>query len=569
MKKIIIISFLASNILLGDNLPNVDAIQNSINLPKTVEEKNFENKNDLVEIQGKKKYAPVMLDDKSGKKTYIKNYVFEGNNHITSMYLEKLISDFKDKELSFAELQNIASLVTKEYRDRGYFVARAYIPKQNIQENDNVLKIAIIEGTYGEFKLENNSNIKDFFIQAILNDAKNNDDIIGTSTLERSMLIINDLPGIVVSKANVKPGAEVGTSDFEIETQKTSFYDGYLVGDNYGSKFTGRNRVIGGLNINSPLQIGDKLSFNGLISNGEDIKNYKVGYAFPLMANGLRAETSYSKTNYDLVKLDQTTPDGIYDGYTSIFEAGIIYPIIRSRIENLNFSTYYSNKELRDYYDDAISKNREINNVKIGLEYMKNYTLLGLETSSKLGSFYTLGKLDIKDADSKELDKNGANTQGNYSKVNLNLETEVLFTPIYSLNTNLKSQYALKNKNLDGSEDVTLGGSEGVKVFSDSEQSAEDTLILNVELFAKLPEISQLNHKVGIFYDMGTGHMSNSSKDAEFEKRTLQDVGVGYYTNYKNSFTRLQLARIVGGEDIQTESVGNISRMLFQAGIVF
>lgn len=569
MKKIIIISFLASNILLGDNLPNVDAIQNSINLPKTVEEKNFENKNDLVEIQGKKKYAPVMVDDKSGKKTYIKNYVFEGNNHITSMDLEKLISDFKDKELSFAELQNIASLVTKEYRDRGYFVARAYIPKQNIQENDNVLKIAIIEGTYGEFKLENNSNIKDFFIQAILNDAKNNDDIIGTSTLERSMLIINDLPGIVVSKANVKPGAEVGTSDFEIETQKTSFYDGYLVGDNYGSKFTGRNRVIGGLNINSPLQIGDKLSFNGLISNGEDIKNYKVGYAFPLMANGLRAETSYSKTNYDLVKLDQTTPDGIYDGYTSIFEAGIIYPIIRSRIENLNFSTYYSNKELRDYYDDAISKNREINNVKIGLEYMKNYTLLGLETSSKLGSFYTLGKLDIKDADSKELDKNGANTQGNYSKVNLNLETEVLFTPIYSLNTNLKSQYALKNKNLDGSEDVTLGGSEGVKVFSDSEQSAEDTLILNVEFFAKLPEISQLNHKVGIFYDMGTGHMSNSSKDAEFEKRTLQDVGVGYYTNYKNSFTRLQLARIVGGEDIQTESVGNISRMLFQAGIVF
>lgn len=102
-------------------------------------------------------------------------------------FRKKLISDFKDKELSFAELQNIASLVTKEYRDRGYFVARAYIPKQNIQ-NDNVLKIAIIEGTYGEFKLENNSNIKDFFIQAILNDAKNNDDIIGTSTLERSII---------------------------------------------------------------------------------------------------------------------------------------------------------------------------------------------------------------------------------------------------------------------------------------------------------------------------------------------------------------------------------------------
>lgn len=569
MKKVIIVSFLASNILFGANFPNVDAIQNSINLPKTVEEKNLENKNNLIEIDGKKKYAPIMIDDKSAKKLYIKNYTFEGNEHILSIDLEKLTNSFKDKELSFSELQNIASLITKEYRDRGYFVARAYIPKQNIQENDNVLKIAIIEGNYGQFKLTNNSYVKDFFIQAILDDAKSRDDVIGTNTLERSMLIINDLPGVIVSKANVKPGVDVGTSDFEIETQKTSFYDGYLVGDNYGSKFTGKNRIIAGLNLNSPLQLGDKLSFNGLISNGENIKNYKMGYSFPLMANGLKAETSYSKTKYDLVKLDQTTPDGIYDGYTSNIEAGIIYPIIRSRIENLNISTYYSNKKLKDYYDDSISKNREINNIKIGLDYTKNYSLLGFDAYTKLESFYTLGKLNIKDADSKELDKNGVNTQGSYSKVNLNLESEMIFTPVYSLNTNIKTQYALKNKNLDGSEDFTLGGSDGVKVFSDSEQSVENALVFNVEFFTKLPNISELNHKIGFFYDLGTGDMSNSSKDTEFEKRTLQDIGIGYYTNYKNSFTRLQLARVVGGQDIEVESVGNISRVLLQIGIVF
>ena len=141
--------------------------------------------------------------------------------------------------------------------------------------------------------------------------------------------------------------------------------------------------------------------------------------------------------------------------------------------------------------------------------------------------------------------------------------------PIYSLNANVKTQYALKNKNLDGSEDFTLGGSDGVKVFSDGEQSVENAMVLNLETFAQLPNVSNLNHKIGLFYDLGSGYMSNNEKDLEFERRTLQDVGVGYYTNNKNAFTKLQVARVVGGQDIETENVGNISRVLFQGGLVF
>ncbi len=569
MKKILLTSIVTSGFLLGATVPNIDAIQNSISVPKTVEEKKEEKKNDLVDISGKKVYEPTMIDDQSGKKVFVKDIAFDGNTHIVGDELNILLDEYKNKELNFADMQNIASIVTKLYRDKGYFVARAYVPKQNILENSNVLKITVIEGNYSEFKLDNKSNVKTSIVQGMLDDAKARDNVVSTDTLERSMLIINDTPGVVVSKADVKPGTEVGTSDFLIETEPTSIYDGYLVGDNTGSKFTGKNRLMAGVNLNSPLNIGDKLSVSGLISNGSDIKNYKVGYELPLMSNGLKAQTSYSKTNYDLVKMGQTTPDGIYDGYTSTIEAGISYPIIRTRMENLNFTTTYSNKELKDYYEEALNKNREINSVKIGLDYTKNHTILGFDSVSKIESFYTLGKLDIKDKDSNDQDKAGVNNQGTYSKINLNLGTDIQFTPIYLLNTNVKTQYALNNKNLDGSEDFTLGGSEGVKVFSDGEQSVENAIMFNTELQIKLPEVLNLNHRVGFFYDVASGNMSNSSKDSQFRVRTLQDVGIGYYTNYKNAFTKLQVARVVGSEDIESENVGNISRILFQAGLTF
>lgn len=568
MKKLLSLSILTTSSLLAVS-PNIDAIQSSISVPKIIEDKKQENKNELIEISGKKSYEPMLVDDKSGKKLLIKDYTFDGNSHVSSEELSSLINEYKNKELNFAELQNIASILTKEYRNRGYFVARAYIPKQKLEENNNILKFSIIEGNYGEIKVENNSNVKDFVVQSMLDDAKSKDNVVLADTLERSMLIVNDTPGIIVSQADVKPGIEVGSSDFLIKTEKTSFYDGYVVSDNYGSKYTGKNRIMSGINLNSPLQIGDKFSVSGLLSNGNDIENYKMGYSFPLMGNGLRGETNYSKTNYDLVNLGQTTPDGIYDGYTVNVEAGISYPVIRTKMENLNFSTIYSNKELKDYYDNAISKDREINSVKIGLDYTKKHTLLGFDSASEIETFYTLGELDIKDEISKQSDKEGVNTQGSYSKININVGNELQFTPIYSLNTNIKTQYAFKQKNLDGSEDFTLGGSEGVKVFNDSEQSVENAILFNAELIAQLPEILSLNHKVGMFYDIGTGTMSDNSKDVAFQKRTLKDLGVGYYINYKSSFARIQAARVVGNEKIESENGGSNSRILAQAGFVF
>jgi hemolysin activation/secretion protein len=180
-----------------------------------------------------------------------------------------------------------------------------------------------------------------------------------------------------------------------------------------------------------------------------------------------------------------------------------------------------------------------------------------------------LGKLDINDKDSNDQDKAGVNNQGTYSKVNLNLGSEMQFTPTYSLNSNVKTQYALNNKNLDGSEDFTLGGMEGVKVFSDGEQSVENAIMFNTEFQIRLPEIQTLTHKLGFFYDVASGDMSDSSKDSQFKRRTLQDVGIGYYTNYKNAFSKLQIARVVGSEDIETEKVGDNSRVLFQAGLTF
>ena len=79
MKKLLTISILTASFLLAAT-PNVDAIQKSITVPSEVQKE----KAPFIELSGKEKYAPVMKDDKSGKKILVKDFEISGNDTIGS-----------------------------------------------------------------------------------------------------------------------------------------------------------------------------------------------------------------------------------------------------------------------------------------------------------------------------------------------------------------------------------------------------------------------------------------------------------------------------------------------------
>ena len=141
INKVIILSLVSSSLLLGAT-PNIGDVEKQIKTPDI--------KKEQVEIPTikPKEYKAPMVD--SGKKILISDFKITGNEHISNSELEKFFVEFKNKELTFNQLQEITSSITKFYREKGYFVARAYIPAQNILENKNVLEIAIIEGDLAE-----------------------------------------------------------------------------------------------------------------------------------------------------------------------------------------------------------------------------------------------------------------------------------------------------------------------------------------------------------------------------------------------------------------------------------
>jgi hemolysin activation/secretion protein len=62
-------------------------------------------------------------------------------------------------QLTLAGLQAMASRITEFYRQHGYFVARAYLPPQDVTRH--VVTIAVVEGAYGKVTLRNTSRRSD------------------------------------------------------------------------------------------------------------------------------------------------------------------------------------------------------------------------------------------------------------------------------------------------------------------------------------------------------------------------------------------------------------------------
>ncbi len=96
------------------------------------------------------------------------------------------------------------------------------------------------------------------------NNSKSNE-IIDYDDLQKSILLVNDRSGVKVSKAEISPGDEFGTSNFDIQTVNTARADGYLIFDNYGSRYTGEYRGQLLTNINSLAKVGAKYTNTSII----------------------------------------------------------------------------------------------------------------------------------------------------------------------------------------------------------------------------------------------------------------------------------------------------------------
>lgn len=464
---------------------------------------------------------------KGNETLLIRTFKIEGPDLGAGVEVRDILAPYQDRKLNLAAIYEAADKITTLYRAKGYLLAKAYVPVQDARSG--TLTIKLVPGEYGTIAVKNESPVKEPLIRQAIEQARTASPYIRTPDLERAMLLTSDLAGVGVPRVTTAPGQLPGTSDLAFEVPQTRRIEGYLLGDNYGAPWTGRNELSGAVHVNSPFGLGDKLSAFGLISEDSALKNGRVAYSLPLGVSGVKAEIGVFRTTYALggafAGLDATgTADGI--------AATLSYALQRSAAESWYLSGNFTHKVVDDQALGISLNNRTIDLGTLSLTRDTAGTIFGLPVTTSATASFTHGFVDYPDESQRLVNALTINTVDHYSRINLSYLATVGLTDKLSFSTHIRGQKALFGKSLDSSEQFYLTGFFGVRSF-DQGFSGDSGYLVTPELKYALPEFLGYRHAVGVFTDVGGVQLENPQFTVTQKAFSqLNDVGAAYYATY-------------------------------------
>lgn len=444
------------------------------------------------------------------------------------------------RELSLSDLRAMALRITERYRRDGYFVAQAYLPAQDIQ--DNTVTIAVLEGHYGNIMLHNQSNLSDAQANRLLS-GLNSGDIIATEPLENRLLLLSDLPGVKVSSTLV-PGASVGTSDLIVDVAPGQLVTGSIDADNAGNRYTGEYRLGATVNLNNPLGLGDVASLR-VLTAGSGLNYARASYQLQL--GKARVGVAYSKLKYELGEEFEPLQAHGSAEVASIFGS---YPLIRSRNSNLNVGLAYDDKKFHDQVDLTSSVTDRKAHVLMTSLYGDHRDTLGGGGLTAYSLTWSTGNIDIQTPAALAADAASARSNGHFNKLGFHASRLQNLTGPFSLYAGVNGQIA--SKNLDVSEKMELGGMNAVRAYPEGEAYADQGYVLTLEARMQLPKFSERMpgqmQLIG-FVDTGSVTLNKNPWFAGPNTRTLSGAGVGLtWAESNNFFVRAYYARKLGSE---------------------
>jgi hemolysin activation/secretion protein len=207
----------------------------------------------------------------------------EGQTLVSPEALQTALAGFTGRDLSLTQLQEAAWVIVQTYRKAGW-LAHAIVPQQEIE--GGVVTLRVIEARLGRVHIDlPQGQLPRERIQAMANAQLALGQPLNLQQVDRLLLLLDDMPGVVAT-ASFAEGTQAGTTDVRLVLGQDKPLDANVMADNFGSIFTGRERLSASLSLNNPAGWGDALQLQAVASDGS--RYGRVAYTLPLGLQGVR-----------------------------------------------------------------------------------------------------------------------------------------------------------------------------------------------------------------------------------------------------------------------------------------
>lgn len=466
---------------------------------------------------------------------------------------EKLIG----KDVTLSDILDVADRIEDEYRHAGYPLVRAYVPPQRV--SDGIFTIKIVEGFVADISVEGADGATEVRIKAYLEPVLQAKPLT-LATIERGLLLANDLPGVTAT-GTLRPSPDTPGASNLVVTVTQPRITGALAVDNRGSHFTGHWTITGDFALNKLFDNDDQLS--GTFATAPDFSqrhSAQLRYRHPIGTNGLLASLIGTYTHGEpgsfLAAIDVITDSWAVGPRLS-------FPLMRTRAQTVTIDGGISVQDARvDILDERLSHD-QWRVADIAVSYARN-DLLGGTFSSSLDLAQGLPILGATPDDSPELSR--LNGKTDFTKLTgLIRYTRVLGGPV-SLALAAQGQYSFDP--LIAGEQITFGGSQIGRGYEPGAVTGDHGLGGSVELrySARLPQLFVTALQPYLFYD--AAQVWNIDEPSEFDYSIASGgAGIRLWFPYDIA-AAVELARTLDAVP-GSDSGHRTTKVLFNAAVRF
>lgn len=286
--------------------------------------------------------------------------------HVSPVEVQRLIFLIREQRrkrgVTLGLIEAVADTITRYYRERGFILAKAYIPEQHVR--DGVVTLTLLLGELGEVEVHNNRRYSDKRIQRVF--APDLAEPVLSSRIEEKLFLISDMPGLS-AQGYFEPGTQIGDTRLNVNVASETWYDASIRSDNHGSARTGEYRAYLDALLNNPTGTGDQLHVGMLASFRPDNSTYgSVRYNTRVLHPRVRIAVGASNNDFVLgsgnAKADSASGFEI-EGESFLVDASVRYQLKRTRVNNMAFGLAASRIESTitlggisaDFLDDTIA----------------------------------------------------------------------------------------------------------------------------------------------------------------------------------------------------------------------
>jgi hemolysin activation/secretion protein len=225
----------------------------------------------------------------------VKQFKLEGNTVLATAEIDAIFAEYLNRSLTFSDLLELETRLTKLYTRKGYINSGVIIPEQDVKQG--LVSLQAVEGSLEEIEIDVDGRLRESYIRSRI--ARGAKSPLNIEELQEALYLLQLNPLVENLKAELSVGQSRDRWKLNVDLNQGNEFDSVLLVNNNRTPSVGSFQRGLELNHNNVLGYADRFSFG--LRNTDGSNDFNTSYNIPVNSKDGTVGLGYRWVDSDII----------------------------------------------------------------------------------------------------------------------------------------------------------------------------------------------------------------------------------------------------------------------------